>query len=189
MASYSHASLATSAEFRIQQDFDDHYVITNLAFVKQMMGLGPDEYGGVELAVSDPARVAEVQQVHPAIAGEGSIRCRPGTNRIKSLYSVMGTEKWVIYILLTLILVVAAFNMVGALTMLVWDKQKDIHVLKALGARQWADPKDLPQRRDAAGHDGRPDRDWPGCIDLCPSVEIQTNSAGRRVLPAGLLSR
>jgi len=46
----------------------------------------------------------------------------------------MGTEKWVIYIVLTLILIVAAFNMVGALTMLVWDKQKDIHVLKALGA-------------------------------------------------------
>jgi lipoprotein-releasing system permease protein len=46
----------------------------------------------------------------------------------------METEKWVIYIILTLILVVAAFNMVGALTMLVWDKQKDIHVLKALGA-------------------------------------------------------
>src|SRR6202046_5729594 len=61
-ASYSHASLATSAEFRIQQDFDDHYVITNLAFVKQMMDLGPDEYGGVELAVSDPTRVAAVQQ-------------------------------------------------------------------------------------------------------------------------------
>jgi lipoprotein-releasing system permease protein len=46
----------------------------------------------------------------------------------------MRTEKWVIYILLTLILVVAAFNMVGALTMLVWEKQKDIYVLKALGA-------------------------------------------------------
>ena len=46
----------------------------------------------------------------------------------------MGTEKWVIYVVLSLILVVAAFNMVGALTMLVWEKQKDIHVLKALGA-------------------------------------------------------
>jgi lipoprotein-releasing system permease protein len=46
----------------------------------------------------------------------------------------MGTEKWVIYIVLSLILVVAAFNMVGALTMLVLEKQKDIHVLKALGA-------------------------------------------------------
>jgi lipoprotein-releasing system permease protein len=52
----------------------------------------------------------------------------------QKLYSVMGTEKWVIYIVLTLILVVASFNMVGALTMLVLDKQKDIHVLKAMGA-------------------------------------------------------
>ncbi len=43
-------------------------------------------------------------------------------------------EKWVIYIVLTIILAVAAFNMVGALTMLVFEKKKDIQVLKALGA-------------------------------------------------------
>jgi len=43
-------------------------------------------------------------------------------------------EKWVIYIILTIILVVAAFNMVGALTMLVLEKKKDIQVLKAMGA-------------------------------------------------------
>ncbi len=46
----------------------------------------------------------------------------------------MRTEKWVIYGVLTLILIVAAFNIVGALTMLVLEKQKDINVLKALGA-------------------------------------------------------
>ena len=45
----------------------------------------------------------------------------------------MTLEKWVIYAVLTLILVVAAFNMVGALTMLVLEKQKDIQVLKAMG--------------------------------------------------------
>jgi lipoprotein-releasing system permease protein len=133
LASYSHSSLATAGEFRIQEDFDDHYVITNLAFVKQMMGLGPDEYGGAELAVNDPTRVAEVQQSIRQLLGKNyTIRTRYEQNQ--NLYSVMGTEKWVIYIVLTLILVVAAFNMVGALTMLVWDKQKDIHVLKALGA-------------------------------------------------------
>jgi lipoprotein-releasing system permease protein len=123
----------TAAEFRIQQDFDDHYVITNLPFVKQMMGLGPDEYGAVELAVSDPAGVAAVQQSIRQLLGKAyKVQTRYEQNQ--NLYSVMGTEKWVIYIVLTLILVVAAFNMVGALTMLVWDKQKDIHVLKALGA-------------------------------------------------------
>ncbi|MEJ7682107.1 MAG: FtsX-like permease family protein [Segetibacter sp.] len=52
----------------------------------------------------------------------------------QSLYSVMQVEKWVIYGILSLILVVAAFNMIGALTMLVLEKQKDIAVLKAMGA-------------------------------------------------------
>jgi lipoprotein-releasing system permease protein len=133
LTSYSHAGLATAGEFRIQEDFDDHYVITNLAFVKQMMGLGPDEYGGAEVAVSDPARVAEVQQSIRQLLGKNyKIQTRYEQNQ--NLYSVMETEKWVIYVVLSLILVVAAFNMVGALTMLVWDKQKDIHVLKALGA-------------------------------------------------------
>src|SRR5271170_7453037 len=46
----------------------------------------------------------------------------------------MTMEKWVIYGVLTLILLVAAFNMIGALTMLVLEKQKDIAVLKAMGA-------------------------------------------------------
>lgn len=131
--SYNHAGMATAGEFRIQQDFDDHYVITNMAFVKQMMDLRPDEYGGADIAVSDPNQVTAVQQSIRQVLGSGyKVQTRYEQNQ--SLFSVMGTEKWVIYIVLTLILVVAAFNMVGALTMLVWDKQKDIHVLKALGA-------------------------------------------------------
>jgi lipoprotein-releasing system permease protein len=133
LASYNHAEITTAGVFLIQQDFDEHYVITNLDFVKRMLGLQPDEYGGVELAVTDPARVTEVQQALQQLLGKDfNVQTRYQQNQ--KLYSVMGTEKWVIYIILTLILVVAAFNMVGALTMLVWDKQKDIHVLKALGA-------------------------------------------------------
>src|SRR5206468_12270350 len=53
-----------------------------------------------------------------------------------ALYSVMGVEKWIIYAILSLILIVAAFNMVGALTMLVLEKKQDISVLHALGADQ-----------------------------------------------------
>jgi len=133
LASYNHAEITTAGVFLIQQDFDGHYVITNLEFVKRMLGLQPDEYGGVELAVTDPARVTEVQQALLQFLGK-DFKVQTRYQQNQNLYSVMGTEKWVIYIILTLILVVAAFNMVGALTMLVWDKQKDIHVLKALGA-------------------------------------------------------
>jgi lipoprotein-releasing system permease protein len=52
----------------------------------------------------------------------------------RSLYSVMTVERWFVYGILCLILVVAAFTMIGALTMLVLEKQKDISVLNSLGA-------------------------------------------------------
>jgi lipoprotein-releasing system permease protein len=132
-SSLSNANLATSGVFMIQQDFDDHYVITNLPFVKRMLGLKPDEYSGVELALNDPRQSEDLKPVMRRLLGD-SYLVQTRYEQNQSLYNVMGKEKWVIYIVLTLILVVAAFNMVGALTMLVWEKQKDIHVLKALGA-------------------------------------------------------
>lgn len=132
-SSMSNANIAPAGTFRIQQDFDDKYVITNLPFVKRMLGLKPSEYSGLELAVTD-TREADILKLRlqRLLGNEYSVQTRYEQNQ--SLYSVMGTEKWVIYIVLSLILVVAAFNMVGALTMLVLEKQKDIHVLKALGA-------------------------------------------------------
>jgi lipoprotein-releasing system permease protein len=133
MASMNHEPLATSGMFRIQQDFDEHYVITNIDFVKRLVGMAPDEYSDVEIAATDPGQTLAVKQSIVQLLGKG-YRVQTRYEQNQSLYNVMGTEKWVIYIVLSLILVVAAFNMVGALTMLVWEKQKDIHVLKALGA-------------------------------------------------------
>jgi lipoprotein-releasing system permease protein len=52
----------------------------------------------------------------------------------RTLYTTIRLEKWAIYAIFTLVLVVAAFNMIGALSMLVLEKQKDIQVLKAMGA-------------------------------------------------------
>lgn len=131
--SLSHESMGTSGTFRIQQDFDNNYAITNIAFVRRMLGLQTDEYSGVELAVMDATQTEFVRQQLVQILGK-NYRVQTRYEQNQNLYSVMGTEKWFIYIVLTLILIVAAFNMVGALTMLVWEKQKDIHVLKALGA-------------------------------------------------------
>jgi lipoprotein-releasing system permease protein len=61
-----------------------------------------------------------------------SVQDRYEQNR--TLYSTINLEKWAIYGIFTLILLVAAFNMVGALTMLVLEKKKDIQVLQAMGA-------------------------------------------------------
>ncbi|WP_290790380.1 FtsX-like permease family protein [Flavihumibacter sp. UBA7668] len=126
-------NIYTAGAFAIQQEFDNKYVLTNLDFLKGLLNLDPDEFGGIELALAEGADEEEVSASLRKIFGkEYTILSRYQQNQ--GLYSVMQMEKWVIYILLSLILVVAAFTMIGSLTMLVLEKQKDIQVLKAMGA-------------------------------------------------------
>jgi lipoprotein-releasing system permease protein len=126
-------TINTSGTFLIQQDFDNKYAITNLAFVKNMLGMDADTYGGAEIAIRPTADLDIIQKRVESILGKGySVQNRFQQNA--SLYSVMQVEKWMIYAILSLILIVAAFNMIGALTMLVLEKKQDIGVLHALGA-------------------------------------------------------
>ncbi len=120
--------------FTVQQEFDNKYAFTNLAFMKYMLDMQPDEYTGAELSTSaDEAGIEDIKDNLQKILGSAyKVESRYQQNQ--SLYTVMQMEKWVIYGILCLILVVAAFNMIGALTMLVLEKQKDIAVLKAMGA-------------------------------------------------------
>lgn len=119
--------------FAVQQEFDNKYVFTNLAFVQFMLGMQPDQYTGIEMRIL--GNVASVQQQIEATLGKDFlVETRYQQNM--GLYRVMQTEKWFIYVILTLILVVAAFNIIGSLTMLVLEKQKDIAILHAMGATQ-----------------------------------------------------
>ena len=126
-------TIRSSGAFIIQQDFDTKYAITNIGFLKNAMGLQSDEYSGIEIAVTDPSQTAKIQQSVQQVFGKGYL-VQNRYQQNQSLYSIMNLERWVFYAILCLILVVAAFNMVGALTMLVLEKQKDISVLNALGA-------------------------------------------------------
>lgn len=122
-----------SGSFAIQQDFDNKYVLTNLEFARQYLNFGPEEYSAAEIAVGPTAEVDIVkQEVRKLLGSKVNVLDRYEQNR--TLYSTIRLEKWAIYGIFTLILLVAAFNMVGALTMLVLEKQKDIQVLQAMGA-------------------------------------------------------
>jgi len=126
-------NIVSSGSFAIQQDFDNKYAFTNISFMKRMLGLQADEFSAVEIKINDEQQTEQIKkQLQQYFGNNYLVQTRYEQNQ--SLYNVMRMEKWVIYVLLTLILIVASFNMVGALTMLVLEKQKDIHVLKALGA-------------------------------------------------------
>lgn len=133
LGAISEGNMVPTGTFAIQQDFDDKYVITNIGVVKSLLGFKPDEYSAIELKVDVPDNLPETQKkIRDMLGKDFIVETRYEQNR--SLYMVMRVEKWAIFSILILILSVAAFNMVGALTMLVLEKQKDIQVLKAMGA-------------------------------------------------------
>ena len=133
MQSLSEGNAKATGVFMIQQDFDNKYAITNIHFVKQQMGFAADEYSACEIKINDNADPATVQNELKKILGTPyNIQTKYEQN--SSLYNTMRMEKWFIYAVLTLILLIAAFNMISALTMLVLEKQKDISILQSMGA-------------------------------------------------------
>lgn len=131
----SNDTIRSSAAFLIQQDFDNKYGITNIDFVKRAAKLDSNEYSQLEISIKNPSQVDDIKESLKTLFGEKYlIQNRYEQNQ--SLYSIMNAERWVIYGVLCLILVVAAFNMIGALSMLVLEKQKDISVLHALGGNR-----------------------------------------------------
>jgi len=133
LQSLSTEAVNTSGTFIIQQDFDNKYAITNLGFVKRMLVMDSNSYSGAEIAVTNESDVDNVRDALKTILGSNYL-VQDRFEQNASLFGVMRIEKWIIYAILSLILIVAAFNMVGALTMLVLEKKHDITVLHALGA-------------------------------------------------------
>ncbi|MEP7109926.1 MAG: FtsX-like permease family protein, partial [Ferruginibacter sp.] len=133
LQSLSEGNVKATGVFSIQQDFDNKYAITNIDFVKHQMGFATEEYSAAEIRLTEQSDLAKIQQELALLLGS-TFKVQTKYEQNTSLYNTMKLEKWAIYAVLTLILFIAAFNMISALTMLVLEKQKDINVLKSMGA-------------------------------------------------------
>ena len=135
LASLSEGNAQLAGSFVIQQDFDNKYVITNIDFLRQQMNYQPDEYTAAEIQLIPGSNAKSfADKLQNAMGSRYKVLTKYEQNT--SLYQSMRLEKWFIYAVLTLILIIAAFNIIGALTMLVLEKRKDISVLMAMGAHK-----------------------------------------------------
>jgi len=120
-----------SGVFSIQQDFDN-IIVAPLAFTRQLLDQ-PVEVSAIEVNLKDGANVDDLQQtIKDKIGADFNVRNRAEQNAL--LYKILHSEKWAVYLILTFVVIIATFNIVGSLTMLVMDKRKDIAILSSLGA-------------------------------------------------------
>ena len=121
-----------SGFFQVQYEYDVKYAILPLRFVKKLLDYG-EERTSLEIDLAKDADGSEVQSAIKTLLGnQFTIKNRYQQQEI--LYKIMVSEKNYIFMILTLILIIATFNVIGTLTMLILDKKKDIAVLRSLGA-------------------------------------------------------
>ena len=128
------ASLKPKGVFSIQQEFDSKYIITSLPFVQKMLNYNHNYLSSIEVRLKNKKDLKHVRMAISDIYGDAySIKSRAEMNQ--ALYQVMNMESWAVYCLLTLILVIAGFNILGSLIMLVLDKRKDIFIIRSMGGQ------------------------------------------------------
>jgi lipoprotein-releasing system permease protein len=119
--------------FRIQDDFDSKYILAPLPLVQTLFG-EEGMYSSVEIKLLPGQNANKTKrQLAEILGSKYQVLTRFEQN--KTLYVVMNTEKWAVYAILLFVLLIASFNMIGALSLLVLEKQKDMAILKAMGAQ------------------------------------------------------
>ena len=129
---YSRREVDMAGVFQLDSEAEQQYLITSLRLARELFDFGEDATA-LLLRVDDPDRIETVKrEVEQAVGREFEVRTRYELRR--TFYDIMIYEKWGIFFISLLVLVIASFSMVGALSMLIIEKRKDVRTLRALGA-------------------------------------------------------
>ncbi len=125
--------ISVAGVFSIEQDYDTKYILVPLSFARDLFEYSQGEVNILEVKFRNGAGGAAIQKEVTSIVGKDFlVQNRYQQNDV--FYKTMQTEKWAIFLILIFILIVASFNVIGTLTMLMLEKKKDIITLRNLGA-------------------------------------------------------
>lgn len=117
--------------YEVQQQFDEQ-VLVPIRFARDLLG-EEKEVSAIEINLKPgyPAEAVE-KEIAQNLGEKFTVKNRNQQNQL--LYKILTSEKWAVYLILTFVLIIAIFNIIGSLTMLVIDKKKDIAILNSMGA-------------------------------------------------------
>ena len=117
-----------------QNKYDSHYVITNIRFARRLFER-EGEVSAVELKLREGANLSRVKARLQETLGD-QYKVNDRYEQQEDTFKIMQIEKLISYIFLTFILMIACFNIIGSLSMLIIDKKQDAITLRNLGANE-----------------------------------------------------
>jgi len=131
---FNHSTIYASGIFANQQEIDSKYVLVPFGYAQELFQMGT-RVSAVELGIKEGISQESVKPEICRILGE-KFMVKTQFEQHELFYRVMKSEKWAIFIILGFILIIASFNILGSLSMLIIDKQADIAILQSMGANQ-----------------------------------------------------
>ncbi len=116
-------------------EYDEGLAFTNLGEAQYLLGY-KESYQGYEIKLCNSDNSFIAKDFLAAKLDENKFEINTWYDFHKELYTVMQIERWVAYILLSLIIAVATFNILGSLSMSVIEKKRDIGILRSMGAKE-----------------------------------------------------
>lgn len=130
--SYSTGRLYPKGIFALDKETDDTYILSSIEFAQELL-----DYGGqashAMLALTPGANDQKVRKAIMDELGDGFV-AKTRMEQKADMYRVMKFEKWAIFFIILLVLVIASFSIVGSLVMLIIDKRPDMRILMSMGA-------------------------------------------------------
>lgn len=131
---FNKVTISPAGVFALNDDFDFKYVLIDFKQAQELFDC-PNAFTTIEIGVKDKSEIRELQDKLQQLLGANfQIKNRYQVNDV--LFKTLETEKLWTFLILAFILIIATFNIIGALTMLIIEKKKDIKTLYNLGANQ-----------------------------------------------------
>ena len=118
--------------YQISEDIDQKYIFSSLDFARDLLQYPQNAYSSIEIKAISKANIKNLKYKIGQIMGN-SVEIKDRAQLNTALYKMLNTEYLAIYLIFTLVLIIALFNVVGALVMMILDKKPQMNILKAMG--------------------------------------------------------
>lgn len=132
--SFVQLNASVSGTFAVMQvDYDGTYVLTSLALARELFCYSDSDASAIEIRVDKNFSTERVRSNLMKII-DNQLVIKDRFEQHASFFKMMEVEKLMAYLILTFILAIAAFNIIGSLSMLIFEKRESIFILKSMGA-------------------------------------------------------
>jgi len=119
--------------YSVNEDLDSKYIFSNLAFARSLLEIDENQISAIELKLSPNAN-QEMVRAAVATALDQNITIKNRAQLNETLYKMLNTENLAVYLIFTLVVIIALFNVIGSIIMVILDKRENIKTLHSLGA-------------------------------------------------------